>query len=398
MPADLHEHLPVEPAGEDEDAGRRDERDAAAASTPPGVSASPPPGMRIMDVAPQVTGVAWSPDGGAFGVAAWNPDPGTGRVDLFAPTGRRLSSTPGWAFGWIDATHVLIYAPANNVAGPGDVTLRALDGGLVERLPGAFGGVLGNDHGSAELDMAPPMGAYSGGSYYIWWRGTLGPLVQGFDHPWAWSPDGHLLAFWWAAMTAATPQSGIVLASTMPAVTLTVRRYPGGAEVKLPSGIGIDYGRSVRFSPGSRYLAAAETSSDDPLRDVGTVVFDLASGTAQRVVGGGIPGGWTPDGRLVVERAGASARLWSPSGTLSDSGLPPGWAAYGPSMSDVAVVGTAAGTPRFWISTARGSRQFALQGGDPFALYAAPTSVTWAPDGASCWIATPGELLRVAAP
>lgn len=136
-----------------------------------------------MDAAPELTGMAWSPDGRTFGVAAWNPDTGTGRVDLFATDGTRLSSTPGWAFGWIDATHVLLYAPVKNLPGPGDVTLRRLDGSLAERLPGAFGGVLGNGRGSAELDMAPPAGAYSGGSYYIWWEGTPGPLVQGFDHP-----------------------------------------------------------------------------------------------------------------------------------------------------------------------------------------------------------------------
>lgn len=199
-------------------------------------------------------------------------------------------------------------------------------------------------------------------------------------------------------MTAATPKSGIVLASTTPAVTLTLRRYPGGAELKVPQGIGVDYGRGVHFSPDGGYLAVAEARSADPVRDVWTVVFDLASGTAQHVLGGRIPGGWTPDGRLLVERAGGSARLWSPSGTLSDSGLPPGWATYGPSMSDVAVVGTVAGTPLLWISTAGGSRQVALHGDDPFALHAAETSVTWAPDGASCWVATPGELLRVAAP
>ncbi len=115
-----------------------------------------PPGTTVLARSFAFGAVAWSPDGSAVAAEALGQTMGTGSVDLFSPAGIQLASLPGFDFGWLDATHLLVYRTTPNDAASGTVSDWTITGQLVETLPGTYGGVLANGQGAALLRPAPP--------------------------------------------------------------------------------------------------------------------------------------------------------------------------------------------------------------------------------------------------
>ncbi len=370
---------------------------SAASSAPqvsvPGASAPLPPGATTIDTAFDFGVVAWSPDGTTVAAEALGQTAGTGTVDLFTPAGVRLASVPGYAFGWLDATRLLVFTPTPTDVSTGTVSVWSSDGHLVERLAGQFGGVLANGHGAAVLRMAPPQAAYGGNDFAFWSGGTPGPMIAGPGIPQTWSPDGRLLAVPQSTLTVQS-LGGIVLASSGGPILgyLHVLRYPGGTEVGSFRDHPIDLQGGVAFSPDSRYLAAGGFAA------AGVLVFDLVTGRVASVPMAVSAWRWAPDGRLAITGPDGMTRLWSTDGTLAPSGLPPGDPIYGPRLSEVAILPLAQGPGlAVTLQTARGSVTV------PVAVSGMP--VAWAPDGLSCLLSTGGtgypggaRLVRVALP
>ncbi len=360
------------------------------ASSPMPQSTAPvltfPPGTTILDRAFSFGAVTWSPDGSAVAAEALGQTVGTGRVDLFAPDGTVLGSIPGFDFGWLDGTHLLVYQTTPNDAAEGTVSEWTSEGRLVEQLPGRFGGLLANGHGAALLRRAPPPYAYAGTDFQFWASGRLSAMITAPGSPAAWSPDGRLVAVTESTETVRST-GGPVLASTGGPILgyLHVLRFPDGAQVRSFRDHPINLQGGIAFSPNSRYVAAGIYGAE------GVLVFDLSTGAVTPV---NVPESfarWTPDNRLAITEPDGTTMLWGASGTIAASSLPRGYPVWGPSLDDVAILPEGQ-PPGLAVTVRTASLNLSVpvdSGGPGF-------PVAWAPDGSSCLLTTgstaPGVL------
>jgi photosystem II stability/assembly factor-like uncharacterized protein len=342
-----------------------------------------PAGSALVDTSFSFGALAWSPGGQVLAAEAADQGFGHDRVDLFAPDGARIASIPGSGFGWLDAARLAVYQASPSVGG-GTIGLYTTAGRLIERLPGRWGGMLANGHGSLALEPVASPGLAAAGAVRIWTAGTLGPPIAGEGMPERWSPDGTRLLL---VRTDLTAQTGATLASTggpIPGVLTVIRAAVGAVIAPTPYRLA-DVRGSRAWSPDGRYLATDDAG--------GATVLDLASGRVLRTGVTGSPLTWRPDGRLVLVASDGASRLWSPNGQATPSGLPPGDPTYGPTLAQVAIRPPSGATMLTLISH-----------GTTLALSADPgSSATWAPDGSACFVTTaaPGTpmlLVRVASP
>lgn len=375
---------------------------SATASAAPGPTL--PPGTLVLDTVSAIRSMELSPDGTLLAVLVTDKQ-SDGTIELFTAAGVPLATFAGTGATWVDATRLATFQPGSGVVN-GSVTIHPVDGSAPQALPGSWGGILGNGHGSLVLESAFPQGAYGGDHFQVWSNGRLGPLIAGYGMPWTWSPDGTLLLLHRDLATVTGP-AGLVLADTGSIeAELKVLRFPGGtAPASFPAGIIVDSRMAPPFSPDSRYLAADGVAAPPPgERPAGPLVIDLGwdvdvGGGSVRTLGVLTPVlGWAPDGRVVVQSTDGHVLLWGLDGTLSDPGLPSGQVRYGPTMTDLVLPNVGSG-PAVTIQTSRGSVAV------PMHVYGAE-SVIWAPDGRSVFIDTGStdaqqimdELLRVPLP
>jgi hypothetical protein len=194
----------------------------AATITEAASEQSLPPGVTVVDTANGIQRLDWSPSGKLLAVLTLGWELGLGRADILDLTGRRIASFDAFDMAWVDDSHLMTLVVSPNDTAQGTATVHSIDGTESNVVPGTFGGMLGNGHGSVAL-MAPVVAstAPADESFQIWSNGQLGPRVVGFGLPMRWSTDGRLVAL---IRDSETGGGGEVGGSTPG--TLTVLKLP----------------------------------------------------------------------------------------------------------------------------------------------------------------------------
>jgi hypothetical protein len=287
-------------------------------------SGSLPPGVTVVDTANGVQRLDWSPDGGLLAVLTWGAVFGNGRADILDLAGHTIGSFDAFDMAWMDDTHLMTFDVTPNDTAHGTVALHSTDATESAILPGTFGGMLGNGHGSVAL-MAPAIGSNFAAdvSFRIWSGGQLGQSISGFGEPVVWSPDGRLLA-----LISESPTGSGGTGGPIPG-TLTVLQLPSRSVVLAHQFT--DVRMDVYLSPDDSRLATSDGS-----------VLNLTDGTSTRVTGR--PRGWTAEGSLVVVGDDQRVSLWTPTETAV---VPDAfdWAVFGPNAGDVATLPAADQNP-----------------------------------------------------
>jgi hypothetical protein len=290
----------------------------AATITEAASEQSLPPGVTVVDTANGIQRLDWSPSGKLLAVLTLGWELGLGRADILDLTGRRIASFDAFDMAWVDDSHLMTLVVSPNDTAQGTATVHSIDGTESNVVPGTFGGMLGNGHGSVAL-MAPVVAstAPADESFQIWSNGQLGPRVVGFGLPMRWSTDGRLVAL---IRDSETGGGGEVGGSTPG--TLTVLKLPERTVV-LSQPLD-DIRLDVYFSPDGARLATSDG-----------LVLDLADASTVQLSGG--TEGWTAAGALVVVGPDHRVSLWTPAGTavVQDAF---DWAAFGPNEGDIATL------------------------------------------------------------
>jgi hypothetical protein len=288
-----------------------------------------PPGVTVVDTANGIQRLDWSPSGKLLAVLTWGGELGTGRADILDLTGRRIASFDAFDMAWVDDNHLMTLVVSPNDTAHGTATVHSIDGTESNVVPGTFGGMLGNGHGSVAL-MAPVVAseAPADESFQIWSNGQLEPRIAGFGLPVRWSADGRLLAL---VGEGAISRGTNGLGSERAVLVAAGSPLPGTlALLKLPEKTVVlsrpldDIRLDVYFSPDGARLATSDG-----------LVLDLADASTVQVTGG--TEGWTTTGALVVVGLDHRVSLWTPAGTTV---VPDAfdWAAFGPNEGDIATL------------------------------------------------------------
>ncbi|MGD0121159.1 MAG: hypothetical protein ABSC46_01210 [Candidatus Limnocylindrales bacterium] len=355
-----------------------------------------PPGVTVVDIANVIQRLDWSPNGNLLAVLTSGGTFGTGRADIFDLAGRLVTSFDAFDMAWVDDTRLMTIVVSPEDTAHGTATVHSIDGTASDSVPGTFGGMLGNGHGSVAL-VAPdvPSDTPRPESFRIWSNGNLGPIITGLGTPIRWSLDGTLLAL------MQTKDSGVagVFERDHAAMYSVGGPIPGTLRVvKLPEEVVTvshplaDIRVSTYFSPDGGRLA---TSAG--------LVLDLRDGVSTQVPGlgdqGGSVEGWHSGGLVTVGQDGRVS-LWTPTGTTA---IPNAfdWAFFGPNEEDVATLAAATDAP-----TAPALAVVRRAGGSVSILLNLGWSVvTWSADGI-CFMTTgtidaqliDNRLLRVELP
>jgi hypothetical protein len=332
-------------------------------------SGSSAPGVTVADTAHVIERLDWSPSGTLLEVVTSAGRTDTGfRVDVLGLAGQKVASFDVIDMAWVDDSHLMTVAASPDDATHESATVHSMDGAESSVVPGTFGGVLGNGHGSVAL-LAPVTATDdpASESFQIWSNGQLGPSIAGYGQPMVWSPDGRLLAL---IARASTGDGATGIGGPIPG-TLSVLKLPEKAAV-LSRPLDDIRGLDVYFSPDGTRLATS-----------GGTVWDLADGRIWQVAGR--PQGWTSAGALVVVGEDQRVSLWTPAGTT----LVPDafeWAVFGPNAGDVATLPAANQNPdNPALPTAAVVRRMGASA--PIALNASIQLATWSSSGI-CFIAT----------
>lgn len=367
----------------------------------PSASPTMPPGTLVLDTVSAVRSMELSPDGKLLAVLVTDKQ-SNGTVEVFTAAGTNVAAYTGQGFGWVNGALLAVFTPSVGSVN-GRVTLHWADGSTngvpVPLIPGTWGGVLGNGHGSLVLNSAVPQGPYAFGHFQVWSSGSLGPLITAFGTPMAWSPDGSQLVMERSHDTVIHP-TGIVLADTgSQDADLYVLRFPGGHPLaRFPSGLVVD--SPAYFSRDGRYLTANESQLDP--HGSGPMIVDLVTGVVLRLGLDATVLGWTPDDRVVMLATDERTVLWGPDGELTGPSLPPGAAAYGPTMSDIAQANPSTdATPRLTVTSSDGTLTVPMLVSPP-----PSTAVVWTTDGRAVFVDSGStdaqkimdQLLRVPVP
>jgi hypothetical protein len=291
----------------------------AATITQAASEQSLPPGVTVVDTANGIQRLDWSPSGKLLAVLTWGWELGLGRADILDLTGRRIATFDAFDMAWVDDTHLLTLVVSPNDVAHGTVSVHSIDGTGSTVVPGTFGGMLGNGHGSVAL-TAPVVGSSypADESYRIWSNGQLGQPITGYGHPVRWSADGRLVAV--VSESAAGSGPGGV-GGPIPG-TLRVLKLPERTVVlsRPLDDIRLD----VYFSPDGARLATSDG-----------LVLGLADASTVQLTGRS--DGWTATGSLVVVGLDHRVSLWTPVGTTV---VPDAfdWAAFGPNEGDIATL------------------------------------------------------------
>ena len=295
-----------------------------ASSTPPATpvqvtpGASLPPGVTVVDTASSIQRLDWSPDGKLLAVLTLGGTSGIGRVDVLDLAGHPITSFVAVDMAWVDDTHLMTLGVSPDDTTHGTVTVLSIDGTVSGEVPGTFGGMLGNGHGSVALEA--PIAADEAPakeSFQIWSNERLGPRIAGYGYPMAWSPDGRLLAL--IGETSTSGGGGI--GGPIPG-NLSVLKLP--QKTVVLSRPLADIRGDVYFSPDGSRLATSDG-----------LVLTLASGRGTQLTGNA--DGWAPGGALVLVGQDQRVSLWTPAGiSLVLDAFE--WAAFGPKPGDIATL------------------------------------------------------------
>ncbi len=216
-------------------------------------SGSLPPGVTVVDTANVVQRLDWSPDGELLAVLTWGAVFGNGRADILDLAGHTIGSFDAFDMAWMDDARLMTFDVTPNDTAHGTVALHSTDGTESAILPGTFGGMLGNGHGSVAL-MAPVIGSSfaTDVSFRIWCGGQLGQSISGFGEPVVWSPDGRLLA-----LISESPTGSGGIGGPIPG-TLTVLQLPSRSVVLAHQFT--DVRMDVYLSPDDSKLATSDGS------------------------------------------------------------------------------------------------------------------------------------------
>ena len=322
-----------------------------------------------------ILGAAWSPGQQHLAVTTSRGGTEPGQTIVLDPTGSQAATLPGDMAAWIDDDHLLTARqPVSDVEKALSLTwITDLAAGTTTpfaAVPRAAE-LLGNGHGAvaiATLDDA---------SWHILARGVLEAVPPGL-HPVAWSGDGTLLASTGPPANAGGGTTGVTLASTggIARARLTVLRYLGWDLVFDSGATSIDERIAVEFSPdGDRIVGGAVTG------DAGAIVFDLRGGAATTAAEE--PGGWTPDGSLVLVGPLGHISLLAPDGTRRDPDVPAGRPSFGP-RGAIAVISRTDGQATGTAFVGREGAWQTLAGLQPDVA----SPMAWAPDGSAVFIST----------
>jgi hypothetical protein len=275
------------------------------------------PGVTVVDAANIIQRLDWSPNGQLLAVLTWGGEWGTGRVDVLDLFGRRVASFDAFDMAWVDDTHLMTLVVSPHATAHGTVTVYSIDGTESSLVPGTFGGMLGNGHGSVAL-IAPVAASDdpANESFQIWSNGQLGPSIAGFGQPVRWSTDGRLLAL---VRESTTGGGANGVGGPIPG-TLSVLKPPERAAI-LSRPLADIRGLDVSFSPDGTRLARSDG-----------VVLNLADGSSTQLTGR--PEGWISTGPLVVVGQDHRVSLWTRAGTTV---VPNAfeWAVFGPNEGDI---------------------------------------------------------------
>jgi hypothetical protein len=285
-----------------------------------------PPGVTVVDEANIIQRLDWSPSGKLLAVLAWGGEWGTGRVDVLDLSSHKIASFDAFDMAWVDDTHIMTLVVSPNDTAHGTATVQSIDGSGITVVPGTFGGILGNGHGSVALSS--PVAASEAPakeSFQVWSNGQLGPRIAGYGYPMVWAPDGRLLALVGETSTGGGangvggPTPGTLRVLKLPEKTVVLSRPL--ADIR---------GLDASFSPDGTSLATSDG------------VVDLADGSSMKLTGQ--PEGWTASGSLVVVGQDQRVSLWTPAGTAV---VPNAfeWAVFGPNAGDVATLPAADQNP-----------------------------------------------------
>jgi len=113
-------------------------------------------------------------------VLAWGGELGTGRADILDLAGHRIASFDAFDMAWVDDTHLMTLVVSPDDTSRGTVTVHSIDGTESDVVPGTFGAMFGNGHGSVAL-MAPVAASQGPAteSFQIWSNGRLGARIAG---------------------------------------------------------------------------------------------------------------------------------------------------------------------------------------------------------------------------
>jgi hypothetical protein len=290
-------------------------------------SGSLPLGVTVVDEANSIERPDWSPDGTLLTVLAWGGEYGTGRVDVLDLAGQEVASFDAFDVAWVDDTHLMTLVVSPDDTAQGTVTVHSIGGAESTVVPGTFGAMLGNGHGSVALTA--PMAASKASadeSFQIWSNGQLGSRMAGYGLPVRWSPDGQLLALIGETSTGGGAEG---TGGPIPG-TLSVLKLPERTVV-LSRRYGDIRGLDVYFSPDGTRLATTDG-----------LVLDLADDRSTQLTGQ--PEGWTSAGALVVVGQDQRVSLWAPAGMA----IVPNafeWAVFGPNEGDIATLPAANPNP-----------------------------------------------------
>ena len=172
---------------------------AASSSPTPGMTQatsgqSLPPGVTVVDTANVIQRLDWSPNGKLLAVLTWGWELGLGQADIFDVAGRRIATFEAFDMAWVDDTHLMTLVVSPDDTAHGAVTVHSIDGTESDAVPGTFGGMLGDGHGSVAL-FAPVTAATvpAAEGFQVWSNGHLGAPITGFGLPARWSANGRLL-------------------------------------------------------------------------------------------------------------------------------------------------------------------------------------------------------------
>jgi hypothetical protein len=292
-------------------------------------SQSLPPGVIVVDTANSIQRLDWSPGGKLLAVLTWGGELGTGRADILDLAGHEIASFDAFDMAWVDDTHLMTLVVSPNDIAHGTATVHSIDGTKSKVVPGAFGGMLGNGHGSVAL-VAPVAAneAPSDESFQMWSNGQIGPRIAGFGLPVRWSADGRLLAL---VGEGATGRGANGLSSETAVLLAAGSLIPGTLTVlKLPEKTAIlshpldDVRLDVYFSPNGNTLATSDG-----------LLMAIADGSSTQLAGSAK--GWTSAAALVVVGPDDRVSLRTPAGTAA---VPNAfeWAVFGPDQGDIATL------------------------------------------------------------
>jgi hypothetical protein len=339
-----------------------------------------PPGVTVVDTANSIGHLDWSPNGKLLAVLTWGGTLGTGRADVLDVAGRKIASFDAFDMAWVDDSHLMTLVVSPDDIAHGTVTIHAINGPENNVVPGTFGGMLGNGHGSVAL-LAPVVAsdAPEVESFQIWSNGQIGPRIAGFGRPVRWSIDGRLLALVGEAATNGGNGVGESIAGTL-------------VVLKLPEKVTVltrpleDTRLDVYFSPDGSKLATSDG-----------LILNVPAGGSTQVTGRAT--GWVSAG-LVVVGEDQRVSLWTPAGTTV---VPNAfdWAAFGPNAGDVAAGSTASESLSFPAAAVVRRAGSAVS----IPLNVGLSAATWS-SGGVCFIATgtidaqrtDNRLLRVELP